>query len=297
MQSPDALSDLFRANGRKITAQRQCIFRALEGDVTHPSAERVHQRVLHEMPNVSLKTVYQTLNDLAELGAISVLDVGTGSARFDPNVETHTTTWSAARVARYATWRPTSRASRCPRGRARLRRRQRRGRVPGTVRRVPGLTDFARTATDQVRERYVPAMAALKGSKTEANLKEAFAGESQANRRYLYFAQKADVEGYPDVAALFRSVAEGETGHAFGHFDFLREAGDPVTGVPVGATEDNLKSAIEGETYEYTEMYPGFSKTARDEGFVEIAEWLETLARAEKSHAGRFTKGLESLGE
>jgi Fe2+ or Zn2+ uptake regulation protein len=87
MQSPDALSELFRANGRKITAQRQCIFRALEGDVTHPSAERVHQRVLHEMPNVSLKTVYQTLKDLAELGAISVLDVGTGSARFDPNVE------------------------------------------------------------------------------------------------------------------------------------------------------------------------------------------------------------------
>ena len=75
-------------------------------------------------------------------------------------------------------------------------------------------------------------MADLNGSKTHENLKEAFAGESQANRRYLYFAQKADVEGYPDVAALFRSVAEGETGHAFGHFDFLAEVGDPVTGVP-----------------------------------------------------------------
>jgi rubrerythrin len=135
----------------------------------------------------------------------------------------------------------------------------------------------------------------LKGSKTEANLKEAFAGESQANRRYLYFAQKADVEGYPDVAALFRSVAEGETGHAFGHFDFLREVGDPVTGVPVGPTADNLKSAVEGETYEYTEMYPGFARTARDEGFDEIAEWLETLARAEKSHAGRFGTALETL--
>ena len=69
------------------------------------------------------------------------------------------------------------------------------------------------------------------------------------------------------MAALFRSVAEGETGHAFGHFDFLRETGDPVTGVPVGTTQENLASAIEGETYEYTEMYPGFSKTARDEGF------------------------------
>ena len=138
-------------------------------------------------------------------------------------------------------------------------------------------------------------MAELKGSQTETNLKEAFAGESQANRRYLYFAQKADVEGYPDVAALFRSVAEGETGHAFGHFDFLAEVGDPATGEPVGSTENNLKSAIAGETYEYTEMYPGFSKTARDEGFVEVAEWLETLARAEKSHAGRFQKGLEAL--
>ena len=135
----------------------------------------------------------------------------------------------------------------------------------------------------------------LDGTKTHENLKEAFAGESQANRRYLYFAQKADVEGYPDVAALFRSVAEGETGHAFGHFDYLAGSGDPVTGEPVGPTEDNLRSAIAGETYEYTEMYPGFSKTARDEGFDQTAEWFETLARAEKSHAGRFTQGLESL--
>ena len=138
-------------------------------------------------------------------------------------------------------------------------------------------------------------MAALLNSKTHVNLKEAFAGESQANRRYLYFAQKADIEGRPEVAGLFRDVAEGETGHAFGHFEFLEEVGDPVTGVPVGSTEQNLKSAIEGETYEYTQMYPGFAKTARDEGFDEIAEWFETLARAEKSHAGRFTKGLDNL--
>ena len=136
----------------------------------------------------------------------------------------------------------------------------------------------------------------LNGSKTQENLKEAFAGESQANRRYLYFAQKADVEGQPDIAALFRSVAEGETGHAFGHFDFLAEVGDPATGVAVGGSEDNLKSAVAGETYEYTEMYPGFAKTARDEGLEEVAEWLETLARAEKSHAGRFQGALETLG-
>jgi rubrerythrin len=139
-------------------------------------------------------------------------------------------------------------------------------------------------------------MPALDGTKTHENLKEAFAAESQANRRYLYFAQKADVEGYPDVAALFRSVAEGETGHAFGHFDFLAEVGDPITGEKVGATADNLRSAVAGETYEYTEMYPGFARTARDEGLDEVAEWLEVLARAEKSHAGRFTQGLESVG-
>ena len=110
----------------------------------------------------------------------------------------------------------------------------------------------------------------LKGSQTEENLKAAFAGESQANRRYLYFAQKADVEGY-------------------------NETGDPATGEPIGPTGDNLKAAIAGETHEYTDMYPGMAKTARDEGFDEIADWFETLAKAEKSHAGRFQKALDSL--
>ena len=135
----------------------------------------------------------------------------------------------------------------------------------------------------------------LKGSKTEENLKEAFAGESQANRRYLYFAQKADIEGYNDVAAVFRSTAEGETGHAFGHLEFLAEVGDPATGEPIGSTSENLKAAIAGETHEYTDMYPGMAKTARDEGFEEIADWFETLAKAEKSHAGRFQKMLETI--
>ena len=138
-------------------------------------------------------------------------------------------------------------------------------------------------------------MPKLEGTKTHQNLKEAFAGESQANRRYLYFARKADIEGQPEIAALFRSVSEGETGHAFGHFDLLAEVGDPVTGVKVGESADNLKYAVEGETYEYTQMYPGFARTARDEGFTEAAEWFETLAKAEKSHAGRFAKGLETL--
>ena len=137
---------------------------------------------------------------------------------------------------------------------------------------------------------------ALKGSKTEQNLKDAFAGESQANRRYLYFAQKADVEGHNDVAAVFRSTAEGETGHAHGHLEFLEACGDPATGLPIGKTDLNLKAAVAGETHEYTDMYPGMARTAREEGHDEIADWFETLAKAERSHAGRFSRALNELG-
>jgi len=135
----------------------------------------------------------------------------------------------------------------------------------------------------------------LKGSKTAQALKDAFAGESQANRRYLYFAQQADVEGNNDIAVVFRSTAEGETGHAHGHLDFLKSVGDPATGEPIGDSGSNLKAAIAGETHEYTDMYPGMARTAREEGFDEIADWFETLAKAEKSHAGRFKKALDSL--
>ena len=138
-------------------------------------------------------------------------------------------------------------------------------------------------------------MPGLGGTKSEQNLKDAFAGESQANRRYLYFARRVDIEGYPEVGGLFRDISEAETGHAFGHLDFLKETGDPATGAPIGNTEANLKSAVAGETFEYSEMYPGFARTARDEGFDELAEWFETLARAERSHAGRFTKGVDTL--
>ena len=139
-------------------------------------------------------------------------------------------------------------------------------------------------------------MPSLKGTKTHDNLKAAFAGESQANRRYLYFANKADVEGHPEVAALFRSTAEGETGHAHGHLDYLAEVGDPATDLPIGSSSNNLKAAVAGETHEYTDMYPGMAKTARDEGFDEIADWFETLAKAERSHANKFAKALEQLG-
>ena len=135
----------------------------------------------------------------------------------------------------------------------------------------------------------------LHGTKTLDNLKEAFASESHANRRYLWFAQKADIEGHPEAAALFRSVAEGETVHAHGHLEYLAEVGDPITGEPIGDTEQNYRSAVVSATYESTQMYPGFAETARHEGFTEIADWFETLARAEKSHAGRLQRGLDAL--
>ncbi len=138
-------------------------------------------------------------------------------------------------------------------------------------------------------------MAELKGSKTHENLKYAFAGEAQANRRYLYFAKAADIEGYPEVAGLFRDTAEGETGHAHGHLDYLKQVGDPATGLPIGDVHDMLASAVAGETHEYTDMYPGMAKTAREEGFLEIADWFETLAKAERSHAGKFQKALDTL--
>jgi len=136
----------------------------------------------------------------------------------------------------------------------------------------------------------------VKGSKTEQSLKEAFAGESQANRRYLYFASQADIAGANDVAAVFRSTAEGETGHAHGHMEYLITggAGEPGTGMPAKTVAEALQAAIAGETHEYTDMYPGMAKTAREEGFDEIADWFETLAKAERSHANKFTKTLEA---
>ncbi len=133
----------------------------------------------------------------------------------------------------------------------------------------------------------------LDGTKTHENLCAAFAGESQANRRYLYFAKIADVEGYPEIAGNFRQTAEGETGHAHGHLDYIKKVGDPATGLPIGDTESNLRASVAGETHEYTDMYPGMARTAREEGFGEIADWFETLAKAEKSHAGRFQALLD----
>lgn len=136
----------------------------------------------------------------------------------------------------------------------------------------------------------------LKGSKTEQNLKDAFAWESQVNRRYLYFANKADIEGRADVAALFRSTAEGETGHAHGHLEFLeKDSGDPATGMAIGTSRQNLASAMASESRESAEIYPAMARMAREEGFNDVADWFEMLAKAERSHAKRYQKALDAL--
>ena len=135
----------------------------------------------------------------------------------------------------------------------------------------------------------------LRGSQTYENLRAAFARESEANRRYLWFAEQADVDGQPKIAALFRSVAEAETGHANGHLEFLADLGDPTTGNPIGETKDNLKSAMAAKDQEFREIYPSFARIAREEGLDEIARWFETVARAEERHAERFTSGLSEL--
>ncbi|GIT09156.1 MAG: rubrerythrin [Pseudomonadota bacterium] len=123
-------------------------------------------------------------------------------------------------------------------------------------------------------------MGNLNDTKTHDNLKAAFAGESQANRRYLYFAKVADIEGYPEIASNFRETAEGETGHAHGHLDFLKKLWViPQQVCLLEKPLENLQAAVEGETHEYTDMYPGMAKTARDEGFIEIADWFETLQK------------------
>src|SRR5690348_11956283 len=121
-------------------------------------------------------------------------------------------------------------------------------------------------------------MPSLRGTVTEQNLENVFAWESQANPRYLYFAQKADAEGFNDVAAVFRSTAESKTGHAHRHLAYLDEVRDPATDKPIGRTRDNLKAAIAGETHEYIDLYPAMARAARQEGFDEIADWFETLA-------------------
>ena len=130
-------------------------------------------------------------------------------------------------------------------------------------------------------------MKELKGTKTEANLWAAFAGESQARNKYTYYASKAKKEGYVQIAALFEETANNEKEHAKIWFKLLKDG--------IGATVDNLADAAAGENYEWTEMYPTFAKEAREEGFNHIAYLFEEVAKIEKEHEERYKKLLENV--
>ena len=133
-------------------------------------------------------------------------------------------------------------------------------------------------------------------STTVENLKTAFAGSAMSAKRYLYFAQKADVEGLSEVSALFRSLAEGQTSHSLGHMEFLEaEAGDPVTDEPIGDSMSNLRSALSSEAFESSEMYPGMARTARDEGNEAAAQWFELLSQSQRNHWDRIDAALREL--
>lgn len=135
----------------------------------------------------------------------------------------------------------------------------------------------------------------LKGSRTEQNLRAAFAAESEANRLYLFFAQKADLEGHGDVAALFRAMAEGKTGHAHGHLEYLEACSEVDS--RKGETPGNVQAARDAELLAAQTTYPMMAQAARDEGFLEIADWFDTLARAETGYAQKLAKAAETLGE
>ena len=128
----------------------------------------------------------------------------------------------------------------------------------------------------------------LKGTQTEANLAAAFAGESQARNKYTYFASKAKKEGYVQIAAIFEETAKNEQEHAKMWFKLLN-------GGAIGSTAENLKEAAEGENYEWTDMYAGFAKTAREEGFNEIADLFDGGAAIEKEHEERYKKLLANV--
>ena len=130
-------------------------------------------------------------------------------------------------------------------------------------------------------------MAELKGSKTEANMQAAFAGESQARNKYTYFASAAKKEGYNQIAAFFEETANNEKEHAKIWYKLLNDG--------VGSTDENLMAAASGENYEWTDMYKGFAKTAREEGFDKIAFLFEAVAKIEKMHEERYQQLLENI--
>jgi rubrerythrin len=139
----------------------------------------------------------------------------------------------------------------------------------------------------------------LKGSKTEKNLLTAFAGESQARNRYTYYASKAKQDGYVQIQAIFEETADQEKEHAKRLFKFLHGGEVEITGSfpagVIGSTLENLRASAAGENHEHAEMYPSFAKTAREEGFDEIADVFEAIAVAEKQHEKRYLDLAENI--
>ncbi len=134
-------------------------------------------------------------------------------------------------------------------------------------------------------------------SRTVENLRAAFAREASALRRYLYFARIADIEGFGEIARLYRELAEALEGHADGHMDFLKIAGDPLTGKPIGETEENLEASLVGERENVEDVYPEMARIAREEGFDQVASWFDTLITAKQAHAARIRRGLATLDD
>ena len=135
----------------------------------------------------------------------------------------------------------------------------------------------------------------LAGSDTFENLKQAFAVESQAISRYQYYATIADFEGHTDVARFFGEVAESDSVSAHGHLDFIKTVGDPVTGTPIGETGGNLRAAVGADLAHARDLYPSMAARAREEGFADIADWFEVLAKSKTRHASLFQKIVDSL--
>lgn len=133
------------------------------------------------------------------------------------------------------------------------------------------------------------------GLETHTNLKQAFIKEAGISNRYLYFAKIAEIEGSPEVAQIFRDLAESSVCNSHGTLDFLKRVGDPDTDLAIGETERNLASAISSETEEYSELYPLMKETARREGFADIENWLQTLAKLKKVHVEKLQNALSQF--
>ncbi len=138
-------------------------------------------------------------------------------------------------------------------------------------------------------------MADLKGLETHQNLKRAFGEEAEVAHRYVYFAKLADIEGHPEIAQLFRDMAEGGICNSHGTLDFLRGVGDPTTDLPIGETDRNLAAALAAEIREYSVTYPTMAERAHEQGFPDIASWFETLTKLKRAHVEQLQSALKKL--